>query len=286
MKRAVDRYVESLLQRRRPKAFVPSEEDLVAARTAIGLLADTPDAYTPSAGFVDGLRRRITALEDEETQAAPARPAAQPEPAVQARPARNPRRVTGLITGRATGTGRDNGFLGGLAVTRGTGLVAGRRGFLQVGALTATGAAAGLAADRLLSDRTDPATQGAGGAPNLGVLSPATGGSWQTVAASADLHEGDVLSFDQGPVTGFVRRVSGRVQAVSATCTHQACRLALNTPQTTLVCPCHGATFALDGTNLTHPLQVDRPLPALPRVPVRETEGVIQIYAPSPSPSP
>ncbi len=45
-----------------------------------------------------------------------------------------------------------------------------------------------------------------------------------------------------------------------------------------LVCPCHGATFALDGTVLAHKLPI--PLEALPRIEVREAGGAVQVYAP------
>jgi nitrite reductase/ring-hydroxylating ferredoxin subunit len=91
-----------------------------------------------------------------------------------------------------------------------------------------------------------------------------------------------VFSFDLGAVVGFARRVAGRVQAISGICTHQGCRLALDTPRDTLVCPCHGATFAVTGTPLTHPYRQAVPLPALPRLAVRERDGHIQIYAPGP----
>ena len=246
--RAADRYVDNLLRHRRPKPFEPTQDDLTTARTAIELLAESPDAHAPSPGFLDDLRRRISALDDEEP--VPETPAAQ-------RPA------------------------------------PGRRRFLQAGALTATGAAAGLAAG-IGSDRLFATANGPIGTPAVSTqpastpattpapteLSPITG-TWQTVAASTDLAEGAVLTFDQGSITGVLRRVSGRVQAVSGTCTHQACRLDLNARRDTLVCPCHGATFTLDGANLTHPHQSNRSLPALPRLAVREVAGHIQVYAPS-----
>jgi cytochrome b6-f complex iron-sulfur subunit len=93
-----------------------------------------------------------------------------------------------------------------------------------------------------------------------------------------------VLSFDLGSVTGLARRVSGRVQAVSAICTHQGCRLDLAPGRDQLACPCHGATFALTGQSLTHPRSV-RALPPLPRLAVRESGGHVQIYAPAPNSS-
>ena len=46
---------------------------------------------------------------------------------------------------------------------------------------------------------------------------------------------------------------SGRIQAVSGICTHQGCRLHLDTPATGYVCPCHGATFDLNGQHPTAP---------------------------------
>src|SRR5205807_763326 len=106
-------------------------------------------------------------------------------------------------------------------------------------------------------------------------------GTWQNVASDTDLPEGAVLPFDLGAVTGFVRRVSGRVQAVSGVCTHQGCRLHLDTPGGKLACPCHGATFSLAGAPLTRP-HGSSPLPALPRLPVRIEGGQVQVYAPTP----
>jgi cytochrome b6-f complex iron-sulfur subunit len=151
-----------------------------------------------------------------------------------------------------------------------------RRRFLAAGALTAAGVAAGAVAggavaEGLLAepaDNTGPTT-----------IDPSHG-RWQDVAASDDLPDGTVRPFDLGTVTGFVRRASGRLAAVSGTCTHQGCQLALDPTRDHLACPCHGATFTLSGTNLTHPRRHGGPLPALPRLAVREHEGQIQIWAP------
>jgi len=45
-----------------------------------------------------------------------------------------------------------------------------------------------------------------------------------------------------------------------------------------LDCPCHGAVFALDGAVIWH--QLSTPLAALPTIEVRESGGVVQVYAP------
>ena len=227
MKRPIDRYVDSLLRRRRPGSFAPTEDDIAVARAAIDLAAAAPDAQRPREVFVEDLRRRIA-----ERQEAPQPAAALP------------------------------------AVQR----FRGRRRFLAASALTATGAVAGVAIDQAAGGPASPATA----APDL----TPTAGTWQTVVSDADLAEGAVLSFDLGAVSGFVRRVSGRVQAVSGFCTHQGCRLRLDTPHDQLACPCHGATFTLAGAPLTRP-HGGSPLPALPRLAVRVDAGQVQVYAPS-----
>jgi nitrite reductase/ring-hydroxylating ferredoxin subunit len=230
MRNAVDRYVERLLRRRRPKSFAPTQDDLAITRTAIDLLSASPDADGPREDFVADLRARIAAQDT----------APQPAPAP------------------------------------GSWHAPGRRRVLAATALTATGAAAGAGVDHLLTRQP-----GTGPTATDSAITP-TRGAWQSVAATADLPEGAVLSFDLGTVTGFVQRVSGHVQAISAICTHQGCRLDLTPGRDRLACPCHGATFALTGESLTHPNTM-RALRPLPRLAVRESEGQIQIYAPAPA---
>jgi cytochrome b6-f complex iron-sulfur subunit len=242
MRDAVDRYVERLLRRRSPKPFAPTQDDLAVARTAIDLLAARPEADGPREEFVADLRARIAA-QDSAPRPAPASPAVHSAP--------------------------------------------GRRRVLAATALTAT-AAAGAGVDHLLTrqpaagpsaDPTPADPTPADPTPADSAITP-TRGAWQSVAATAELPEGAVLSFDLGTVAGFVQRVSGRLQAVSAICTHQGCRLDLAPGRDQLACPCHGATFALTGQSLTHPRTI-RPLRPLPRLAVRESGGHVQIYAPA-----
>ncbi len=153
---------------------------------------------------------------------------------------------------------------------------AARRTFLRTAA-AAGGAAAAVAAgagiDHVVSSRAAPEPAPAAG----GTLTPSHG-TWLTVAYSADLPDGAVRPFTVSAVTGFIERADGQLRAVSGICTHQGCRLAFAARSARLVCPCHGATFALDGTVLTHRLPV--PLEALPRIEVREAGGAVQVYAP------
>jgi nitrite reductase/ring-hydroxylating ferredoxin subunit len=153
---------------------------------------------------------------------------------------------------------------------------AARRTFLRAAA-TAGGAvaavAAGAAIDHTVTSRTAP-----GPAPATGSTLTPSHGTWLTVAHSSDLPNGAVRPFTVSAVTGFIERADGQLRAVSGICTHQGCRLAFAARSARLVCPCHGATFALDGTVLAHKLPV--PLEALPRIEVREVGGGVQVFAP------
>lgn len=150
-----------------------------------------------------------------------------------------------------------------------------RRRVLQVAAAAAGAFTVGIVADRAIASGGD--TQPVVAAPGTEIIP--THGTWATVAASADLAEGAVREFDLGAVVGVVQRTAGRLRAVSSVCTHMACRLGLNDKRDTLVCPCHGATFSVAGQPV-HNLRSAAPLPALPRLAVREFEGSIQIYCP------
>jgi cytochrome b6-f complex iron-sulfur subunit len=110
-----------------------------------------------------------------------------------------------------------------------------------------------------------------------GQLTP-NDGSWQRVAASSDVPDGVMHAFDLGSVTGFVRRVDGKPEAISGVCTHQGCKLWFDAPDDTLRCPCHTTSFSPTGKVLTHQLPITpKPLPALM---VREVNGVIEVFAP------
>ncbi len=111
-----------------------------------------------------------------------------------------------------------------------------------------------------------------------GQLTP-NDGRWMRVAASSDVPDGVMHAFDLGSVNGFVRRVSGKVEAVSGVCTHQGCRLWFDASDDQLHCPCHTTSFAPSGQVLTHQLPIaPKPLPSLM---VREVAGAIEVFAPA-----
>jgi nitrite reductase/ring-hydroxylating ferredoxin subunit len=156
--------------------------------------------------------------------------------------------------------------------------VARRRRFVQLTATAAASVAVGVGVDRILAGRSTAPGSGAAGAVGP-PLSPEHG-VWRTVAVSADLPEGAVLRFDLGAISGFVRRAQGEVAAVSGVCTHLSCQLTLDAPAAQLNCPCHGASFAVNGVVLQHRLPI--PLAPLPTINAREVDGVVQVFAPSP----
>lgn len=143
--------------------------------------------------------------------------------------------------------------------------------------IVGTSAAAAAAAAAVSIDRA--VTGGPAEAPAVaGQLTP-NDGSWQRVAASSDVPDGLMHPFDLGSVSGFVRRVNGKPEAISGVCTHQGCRLWFDAPDDRLRCPCHSTSFSPTGQVLTHQLPIaPKPLPTLM---VREVGGVIEVFAPA-----
>jgi cytochrome b6-f complex iron-sulfur subunit len=142
--------------------------------------------------------------------------------------------------------------------------------------IVGTSAAAAAAAAAVSIDRAVMGSPAEGPAV-AGELTP-NNGSWQRVAASSDVPDGIMHPFDLGSVNGFVRRVDGKPQAVSGVCTHQGCRLWFDAPDDRLRCPCHSTSFAPTGQVLTHQMPI-APKP-LPKLMVREVNGVIEVFAP------
>jgi cytochrome b6-f complex iron-sulfur subunit len=103
-------------------------------------------------------------------------------------------------------------------------------------------------------------------------------GEWRAVVAAEDLPDGGVRAFDAGTMIGFVHRSGDQLHAVSGVCTHLGCKLALDAPARQLNCPCHNAAFAVDGAVLHHRLPIA--LPPLPKLMVRESEGLVQVFVP------
>jgi cytochrome b6-f complex iron-sulfur subunit len=164
-------------------------------------------------------------------------------------------------------------------------VLATRRGVVWAAGIAAAAGGVGFAGGAALAGGTVAASGPGDGRPAGGsqVLRPESG-TWQTVSTSGELPDGGVRPFETATVYGFVGRVNGELFAVSGACTHLGCKLALNRPARELQCPCHTAVFTLTGAVIHHPRL--GPLPPLPRLPVREAGGVVQVLAAAPLPSP
>ena len=147
-----------------------------------------------------------------------------------------------------------------------------RRVIGGLGAAAATAAAAAVAGgvvDReLLSPGSSPSV------PKAQELVPDEG-AWQPVIAAAELGNGQVERFSTVSTVGFVVNDNGKLSAISGVCTHQGCLLRHNEAAGRLDCPCHRASFSLQGDVLHQ--QFRQPIPPLPHIQVRENNGQIEI---------
>ncbi|MCU1282534.1 MAG: qcrB 2, partial [bacterium] len=90
------------------------------------------------------------------------------------------------------------------------------------------------------------------GAPgDMAMSNSCTPGPTAAGTASSYTVGGTPKLFGSGSKEFFVVRDAGGLFAVSAICTHSGCTNEVNGGQ--FYCPCHGATFAFDGSNPTSP---------------------------------
>lgn len=140
-----------------------------------------------------------------------------------------------------------------------------RRTLLQVSGASAAAALAGVLVDRSISrPEVRPPNRLV---PNVG--------RWMPVVSLASLPEGKAMRFSSGAVEGFVVNNRGNVLAMSAVCTHMGCILRFNQPSQSLDCPCHGASFDLNGSPL-HGGYLD----SLPRLATRVRGGSLEVEVP------
>ncbi|MCD8554163.1 Rieske (2Fe-2S) protein [Seleniivibrio sp.] len=81
-------------------------------------------------------------------------------------------------------------------------------------------------------------------------LTPRTAGTNVVLTvASADVPEGGALIFSDKQTA--VMKLNGDITAMSLTCTHLGCTVALDGDR--FACPCHGSVFSLDGEVIKGP---------------------------------
>ena len=140
-----------------------------------------------------------------------------------------------------------------------------RRTVLQVGSASAAALVAGILVDRSVTQDAPPPPDN---------LTP-TAGRWVPVVSAANLRVGHAVRFSTPGVEGFVVNHGGQVLAMSAVCTHMGCILHFNSTDARLDCPCHGASFSLDGSPISREY-----LRSLPRLHSRVSGGTIEVEVP------
>ena len=204
-----DRYLDSLIAGDRPSPDeVGDRDEAEMARLAAEISAAAdPQGGAPDPAFVDQLRMRMRAADDGIA-------------AVQVPPPVRP-------------------GLGGISSVR-----ISRRQLLAGGVL----GAAGIAAGALGAAALRPAAEDDDGMIWNDGTDLITGeGEWVEVASLADLPAGGVVRFSTPAFDGYVVNDAGEVRALSSVCTHMGCTLRFRQGWQDLRCPCHGASFDLQG---------------------------------------
>jgi nitrite reductase/ring-hydroxylating ferredoxin subunit len=207
-----DDYLEALLGAGRPSPeSVADRDEAEMARLAAELAASAaaPDDTTPDPAFLEQLRRR---MREADAGIATIR---EPLP-VRERPSVEP---AGQRRWRLS-----------------------RRELLQAGIGAAAGLAAGVVGVSLRTTDEAPPPVGDGDTPLV-----AGEGFWTEVASVADVPEGSAVRFSTAAFDGFVVNDGGEIRALSSVCTHMGCTLRFRPDWRDLRCPCHGASFDLEG---------------------------------------
>ncbi len=86
------------------------------------------------------------------------------------------------------------------------------------------------------------------------------------------------VTVPHGGVLLVTRTDAATLSAVSAKCTHRGCEVGWSAEASQLQCPCHGAAFTAAGKNIHGTRRKpDESLPALPTLPVRLRNGVVEV---------
>jgi cytochrome b6-f complex iron-sulfur subunit len=150
-----------------------------------------------------------------------------------------------------------------------------RRQFLTAAGLAAAaGIGAGFGLERIREAVSAPGMMPAGGP-----MTPEHG-AWVAVARVSDLAPGKIQRFSAGGVEGFVLNAAGSLRALSAACTDQGCILNADPANGRLVCPCHTATFGLDGVPTTGAYRWQ--VTPLPAIQLRTTGDKVEVLVPQP----
>ena len=116
-------------------------------------------------------------------------------------------------------------------------------------------------------------------APPPPPAAPAKPPVWKDAGAPDNYKKNTPVRLDLGVVVVAITRTDDKtLEAVSLHCTHRGCELGYDQQSTNLVCPCHGGTFKLDGTNVSGTrFDPSKPLPKLTVLPTQVKDGQVQV---------
>jgi len=209
-----DRYLDALITDGRPSPDdVEAGDEAEMARTAAELAAAAGRTADPDPAFLEQLRLRMRQA-DEGIAAVQVTLPVRPGAGLPATPEPAP-------------------------IAR---LRISRRALLQAGLGAAAGLAAGAVGFAALHPDTSPGTfVGGDGSLVKG------DGFWQRIASTAQLPAGSVVHFTTAAFSGYVVNDAGEIRALSSACTDMGCTLYYRPDWKDLRCPCHGASFDLNG---------------------------------------
>jgi nitrite reductase/ring-hydroxylating ferredoxin subunit len=205
-----ERYLDALLAGGRPSPDdIGDRDEAEMARLAAEMSAAAdPAEGAPDPAFVDQLRKRMRQADQGIASVR------QPLPVRQ-----------GLGGGR-----------GRVRITR--------RQLLAGGVVGAAGVAAGALGITVLRPEQEGGTAGIW---NDGTDLIAGEGEWVEVGTLDEVPAGGALRFTTAAFDGYVVNDGGEIRALSSVCTHMGCTLQFRPGWHDLRCPCHGASFDLNG---------------------------------------
>jgi nitrite reductase/ring-hydroxylating ferredoxin subunit/uncharacterized membrane protein len=96
---------------------------------------------------------------------------------------------------------------------------------------------------------------------------------WTSILQESDLQDGTLTQARAGGAAIAVVRLGGRLHALADRCSHRGCSLSEGRIENdTIICPCHGSTFRLDGSIVRGPATAPQPT-----FQIRLDDGMIQI---------
>jgi Rieske Fe-S protein len=121
-----------------------------------------------------------------------------------------------------------------------------RRGMLVGSASVALLAGCGATPETAASSASSVAGEASSAASSAASAASSAASEATALASTSEIPVGGCTVFEKEKVV-ITQSTNGEFRALTAVCTHQGC-LVTEVKDGTIICPCHGSTFALDGS--------------------------------------